>query len=153
MRTQFEGRLREFDEHGGDSQLRRDVERYVAEREALLVTPGAVFCHNDCHYGNVLVEPAGDGWRLSGVVDFENVLAGDALLDIAKTHAYARDHRSEAALAALAEGHGRMPPNWREAVDLYALFHALELWVWFAYLGVREHLPGLALDMRELVGR
>jgi hygromycin-B 7''-O-kinase len=151
MRAQFDKRLRELDEHGGDPELRGRIEHYVARREELLVTPRAAFCHNDCHYGNVLVVPAGDGWRISGLVDFENVLSGDPLLDLAKTHGYAREHRTEATLAALAEGHGDMPPNWREALDLYVLYHALELWVWFAYLDVREPLDGLSRDMAELV--
>lgn len=152
MRSQFDKRLHEFDEHQGEPDLRGRVEQYVAEREELLETPRAAFCHNDCHYGNVLVVPGSDGWRISGLVDFENVLSGDPLLDLAKTHAYARERRTEATLAALADGHGDMPPNWREAVDLYAVYHALELWVWFAYLGVREPLDGLAADMRSLIG-
>jgi len=152
MSFQFDKKLREFDEHGGDDDLRRMIERYVAEREQLLTTPThPAFCHNDCYYGNVLVLPEQEGWRVSGLVDFENVLAGDPLLDLAKTHGYARERRSEATLAALAEGHGALRDNWREALDLYVLYHWIELWDWFAYLGRTEPLAGLTRDISQLV--
>jgi aminoglycoside phosphotransferase (APT) family kinase protein len=152
MRFQFDKKLREFDEHGGDPELRRSIERYVAERDELLTTPShPVFCHNDCYYGNVLVLPEHEGWRVSGLVDFENVLAGDPLLDLAKTHCYARERRSEATLASLADGHGNLPANWREALDLYVLYHWVELWDWFAYLRLNDPLAGLSRDMRRLV--
>lgn len=152
MRLQFEKKLREFDEHGGDPELRRNIERYVADREELLAAPSRpVFCHNDCYYGNVLVLPERDSWRVSGLVDFENVLAGDPLLDLAKTHCYARERRSEATLAALTAGHGDLPTNWREALELYVLYHWVELWDWFAYLGTDDPLAGLSRDMRQLV--
>ncbi len=55
MRTQFDKKLDEFDELGGDADLRRGVERHVAERKELLAgCARPSFCHNDCHYGNVL---------------------------------------------------------------------------------------------------
>jgi hygromycin-B 7''-O-kinase len=84
-------------------------------------------------------------------VDFENVLAGHPLLDLAKTHCYAQERRSEATLTALVDGHGNMPEDWREALDLYVLYHWLELWDWFAHLGMNDPLAGLSRDMRQLV--
>lgn len=152
MRCQFDKKLREFTELGGDPSLRGSIERYVAEREDLLTTHlRPRLCHNDCHYGNVLVVPGLDGWRVSGLVDFENVLAGDPILDLAKTHCYARERRSERTLAALAEGHGYLPANWREALDLYVLYHWLELWDWFASLNTTDPLAELGDDMVQLV--
>jgi len=45
MRFQFDTKLREFDEQSGDADLRRSIERYVAEREDLLTGPShPVFC-------------------------------------------------------------------------------------------------------------
>jgi ribosomal protein S18 acetylase RimI-like enzyme/aminoglycoside phosphotransferase (APT) family kinase protein len=150
MSFQFEKKLREFTDLGGDDDLRQAIAGYVAEREDLLADcPRASYCHNDCHYGNVLALPSGNGLRMSGMLDFENVLAGDPLLDLAKAHCYS-SRRSEPLLAALIEGYGRVRPNWRQALDLYVLYHRLELWDWFALLGQSEALDDLADEMRTL---
>ena len=150
MRFQFDKKLRELADLGGDGELRRRIERHVSAREDLLAgCPRASYCHNDCHYGNVLVLPDADGWRMSGMLDFENVLAGDPLLDLAKAHCYS-PRRNETLLAALVEGYGDLRSDWREALDLYVLYHWLELWDWLASLGQTEALDGLAEEMRLL---
>jgi hygromycin-B 7''-O-kinase len=97
----------------------------------------------------VLVVPEPGGLRVTGLLDFENVLAGDPLLDLAKVHCYS-PRRSEALLAALVEGYGRLRDGWREALDLYVLYHWLELWDWFASLGQTESLDAIAAEMRLL---
>ena len=149
MRFQFDKKLHEFADLGGDDDLRGRIERHVASREDLLADcPRSSCCHNDCHYGNVLVERA-DGWRMSGMLDFENVLSGDPLLDLAKAHCY-WPRRNETLLAALIEGYGDLRPDWRDALDLYVLYHWLELWDWFASLGQTEALDELADEMRLL---
>lgn len=152
MRVQFAKKLREFGELGGEDELRRDIERHVAEREELFAAcPRAVFCHNDCHYGNVLVVPDRDRWRISGLLDFENVLAADPLLDLAKAHCDS-ERRSEATLQALAAGHGELREGWREALDLYVLYHWVELWDWLATVGQgdqRAALADIAQEMRR----
>jgi len=150
MRFQFDKKLREFADLGGDDELRRTIERHVGAREGLLADcPRASYCHNDCHYGNVLVLPGEDGWRMSGMLDFENVLAADQLLDLAKAHCYS-PRRDETLLAALVEGYGDVRADWREALDLYVLYHWLELWDWLASLGQTEALDELADEMRLL---
>jgi aminoglycoside phosphotransferase (APT) family kinase protein len=151
MRFQFDKKLREFADLGGDDDLRLSIERHVAERDELLVgCRRASLCHDDCHYGNVLVLPAADGRWVSGLLDFENVVAGDPLLDLAKAHCYS-PRRSEALLAALVEGYGDLRADWRDALDLYVLYHRLELWDWFAYLGQTDPLAGIADEMRLLL--
>jgi hygromycin-B 7''-O-kinase len=150
MRFQFDKKLREFDSLGGDPDLRRAIERHVADRGDLFAWPHACYCHNDCHEGNVLMEAALSGWAISGLLDFENVVAGDPLLDLAKTHYYAR-RRTERTLAALAEGHGDLRDNWRPALTLYVLYHALELWAWTASLGQSEPLSRISEDIRRLI--
>ena len=151
MRFQFDKKLRGFAEYGGDVALRRAIERHVAEREVLLRgCARAVLCHDDCHYGNVLVARDGRSWRLSGLCDFENVVAGDPLLDLAKTHCYS-PRRSAAMLAALAEDYGELRDGWRETLDLYVLYHWLELWDWLAFASKPEPLPAIADEMRLLV--
>jgi aminoglycoside phosphotransferase (APT) family kinase protein len=150
MRFQFDKKLREFAELGGDDALRRRIERHVDRREELLAgCRRAVYCHNDVNYGNVLVADDGSGRRMSGMLDFENVLAGDPLLDLAKAHCYS-SRRNERLLAALVGGYGDVRDGWREALDLYVLYHWLELWDWFASLGETAPLDGLAREMRLL---
>jgi len=150
MRFQFAKKLREFESFGGDAALAGTIERRVAEREELLAAcEQPSFCHNDCHYGNVLVSRNG-GLRVTRLLDFENVLAGDPLLDLAKAHCYSR-RRSESTLAALVEGYDDVPERWRETLDLYVLYHWLELWDWYASLGQSEPLPELEAELRALV--
>lgn len=150
MRSQFRTRLREFVELGGDARLGSAIAEHVRVREQLLAGPAApVFCHNDCHEGNVVVSLV-DGVKVTGWFDFENALAGDPLLDLAKTVAYSGRNRS-VVTDALADGYGELPPDWREAVDLYGLFHVLELWTWFASLGEREPLDDLARSLVERI--
>ena len=150
MRFQFDKKLREFADLGGNENLRRDIARHVAEHEELLADcPRPSYCHNDCHYGNVLVLPGAGGCQVSGVLDFENVLAGDPLLDLAKAHCDS-PRRSEMLLAALAEGYGNLRPDWRSALDLYVLYHWLELWDFLASLGQSDGLEDIAGEMQEL---
>jgi hygromycin-B 7''-O-kinase len=150
MAAQFNKKLGGFDEFGGDRSTLRAVRRYV-ERHADLFDdcPTAVFCHDDCHEGNVFVSDTTGGWHVTGIIDLENAVAGDPLLDLAKTEAYRR-HRSERRLDALLEGYGPLRPAWRSTLDLYTLYHWLELWDWFAAHDRREPLAGLAQDMLRI---
>lgn len=150
MRFQFGTRLASFVELGGDTELSRAIAEHVRVREELLVGPRApVLCHNDCHEGNVVVSLHG-GVTVAGWFDFENALAGDPLLDLAKTIAYSGRDRS-AMTTALVDGYGTLPSHWREGLDLYGLFHVLELWTWFASLGDRDHLDELARSLAERI--
>lgn len=152
MRSQFGRRLAEFAAHGGDAALGHAIAEHVADREELLVGPGtAVLCHNDCHEGNVVVSIDNDRVTVTGWFDFENAVAADPLLDLAKTVAYSGRDRS-VITEALAEGYGVLPPNWRDALDLYGLFHVLELWTWFASLGERKDLAELDRSLTERLG-
>lgn len=150
MRSQFGKRVASFSDFGGDPELARAIEQHVRQREDLLVgRPAPVFCHNDCHEGNVLVAP-GDDVAVAGLFDLENALAGDPLLDLAKTVAYSsRDHR--VVTKAIADGYGRLPDAWRESLELYALYHVLELWTWFASLDERDQLEELAASLAKRI--
>ncbi|MFL5791076.1 MAG: phosphotransferase family protein [Actinomycetota bacterium] len=150
MRAQFTKKLDHFDRLGGDPDTSRVVRTYVDRRSALLDgcrTP--VFCHDDCHEGNVLVGPGPDGWHVRGIVDLENAVAGDPLLDVAKTEAYKR-RRSDRRLRALIAAYGPMRAAWRDALDLYTVYHWLELWDWFAAHDRREPLASLVQSMRKV---
>ena len=150
MPAQFERKRRQFDALGGERALSSRIAGLVVEREQVVAgCTHPVFCHDDWHEGNVLVVRDPQGWRVSGILDFENVVVGDPVLDLAKTYCYSR-RRSEATLHALAEGYGALRPGWREALDVYVLYHWLELWDWCASLGDVSPLQGIADSMRWL---
>lgn len=150
MRHQFTKKLREFDELGGDSALRDAVARRV-ERDGGLLDgcEAAVLCHNDLHEGNVLVAQGPRGWEVTGVIDVENAIAADPLIDLAKTDYYALG-RGEPERTALLDGYGALPGDGIERLELYRLYHALELWDWFRSIGTTEPLASIAEDIARL---
>jgi hygromycin-B 7''-O-kinase len=97
----------------------------------------------------VLVVHERGGWRISELLDFENVVAGDPLLDLARRTA-TPGVAARPMLAALAAGYGDLRDGWRDAVDLYVLCHLLELWDWFAATGHTAPLASIAEEMRVL---
>ena len=149
MRRQFAKKLREFEDLKGDPALHTGIQQFVETHAELLesnTTP--TLCHNDFHEGNVLVDPA--TWRVTGFIDVENAIAADPLMDLAKTQTYSI-RGNEEKLAGLLDGYGELPPDWRERTTLYRLYHALELWDWFASMGTTAHLEGIARDMAGIV--
>ena len=151
MTRQFGKKLREFGDLGGDRALRDRIEAHVARLTGLFANCAApVLCHNDFHEGNVLVARAGDAWEVTGFVDVENAIAADPLVDMAKTEYYSI--KGDAAkLAGLLDGYGPLPPDGTERLSLYRLYHALELWDWFAMIGNATPLASIAGDLRDLV--
>ncbi|WP_225100590.1 phosphotransferase family protein [Streptomyces sp. CoH27] len=150
MTRQFHKKLREYAEHGGDAALATAIEAKVAGQAELLGgCRHAVLCHNDFHEGNVLVARDGSGWRVSGFIDVENAIAADPLMDLAKTDYYSV-HDDQDKREALFDGYGTLPADWSERVGLYRLYHALELWDWFASIGNRAPLEGIANDIRRM---
>jgi aminoglycoside phosphotransferase (APT) family kinase protein len=143
MRRRIAGKIAQ-----GPPALRESLARHFAQREqAFAGCEQAVLCHNDAHDANLLVE---DG-RITGLVDWENAVAADPILDLAKAHAFS-DGASEATLAALVEGYGPLRPDWRQAFDLYVLDHLLELWVWLAHVGRTEPLELIERGLRDRIG-
>lgn len=152
MRRQFDKKLKEFKDLGGDVRLHDLVARRVERDGALFDNcDSAVLCHNDLHEGNVLVSQRPGGWEVTGVIDVENAIAADPLIDLAKTDYYSLG-RGEAERAALLDGYGQLPADAAERLELYRLYHALELWDWFCSIGTVEPLGGIAEDLARLVG-
>ena len=149
MSSQFENKLAEFAERGGDSVLGGRLRAVVHERADLLdACPTAHLCHYDFHSGNILAERNDGSLRLSGVLDFESAIAGDPLMDIAKALYYFTP-QDEPKKAALLMGYGALDRrDWQETLDLYRLYATLELWCWMAQIGDREPLASLAEDLR-----
>lgn len=146
MTRQFTVKLAEFAERGGDPEIHRLASARFAERAGLFAScAGPVLCHNDLHEWNVLF----DGRQLTGFVDVENAIAADPLMDLAKTIQYEHT-RSPVKVAGLLAGYGPPPTDGLARIELYRLYHALELWDWFAQIGNTGPLDGIAADMREL---
>jgi hygromycin-B 7''-O-kinase len=150
MSFQFDKKLKEFIDRGGASDIARLVGDFASARTYLLEGCAVpVFCHYDFHPGNVLATTTGGGLRLSGILDFENAIASDPLMDIAKTLYYAANE-SGIKRSSLLDGYGPIERrDWAETIVLYRLYYALELWCWFAQIGNVERLAGLAQDLER----
>jgi Ser/Thr protein kinase RdoA (MazF antagonist) len=146
MRRQFAKKLHEFEQLGGDLRLHTRITKYVDHYADLFAdNTQPVLCHNDFHEGNILVDPV--TWTVNGFIDVENAIAADPLIDVAKTIAYSvRDDDEK--LAGLAAGYGPLPAD---RIELYRLYHSLELWDWFSSIGEPTHLDSIARDMARLV--
>lgn len=88
---------------------------------------------------------------LTGVLDVENAVAGDPLLDLAKTDYYAREEPLRR--SALLDGYGPLPDDGEIRLDLYRLYHALELWTWFARIGRTGSLDSILADVARFARR
>jgi aminoglycoside phosphotransferase (APT) family kinase protein len=152
MSFQFDKKLAEFAEYGGDSGLGHRLRAFVGGQTHLLdACTVASLCHYDFHPGNVLVDRKAGSLHLSGILDFENAIAGDPLMDIAKTLDYAIGE-DETKKAGLLAGYGPIErQGWRKAVTLYRLYCVLELWCWMAQIGNREPLAGLTRDLERFL--
>lgn len=150
LTTQFQRKLKEFAERGGEARLAERVARHVAAREQLLKgCSQAVLCHNDLHAGNVLARISDDVPRLTGVLDFEGALAGDPLMDVAKALYYL----DQACARALLDGYGALDrERGSETLDIYRLYFVLELWCWMAQIGRTERLKELAVELEARSG-
>jgi hypothetical protein len=91
------------------------------------------------------------GWEVTGLIDVENAIAADPLIDLAKTDYYSLG-RGEPERTALLEGYGPLPADAAERLDLYRLYHALELWDWFCSIGTTGPLKSIADDIARLAG-
>jgi aminoglycoside phosphotransferase (APT) family kinase protein len=142
---QFQRKLTEFTERGGEASLAYKVAEHLADRAELLsACTHAVLCHNDLHAGNLLATVMDGSVGLTGVLDFEGALAGDPLMDVAKA-LYYLDAESRRALLL---GYGAIDRDrWSQTLDLYHLYFVLELWCWMAQIGNRQPLERLALDL------
>jgi hygromycin-B 7''-O-kinase len=158
-----------FREHGADPALADQIAAYFADHaSAFAQCTRPSYCHGDVHEPNLLAEPAGDGtWRLTGLLDAENMHAADPLMDFVRLDAFSLqgDRTKIAGLLAgygvsdgvgvgveAPEGEGEWPEAWRSRLPLYRVLLALELYNWFSITGATEHLSALELELRGFVG-
>ena len=152
----FERSFRWFRRQGGDEGLAKRMEQGAEARFGLLAhSAGPVLCHDDFQPGNVLGARGDDGaLHLTGLIDFGNALAGDALSDLAKA-LFCSAHEDTRSYAPLLEGYGPIDhSDPAEALWLYTLFHRLIMWNWLVRLGDdpgSESLAGLLRDLDQMV--
>lgn len=155
MAGSFADGLSEYRRLGGHQELADAVAEIVDARAAAFAECTApVLCHGDAHEDNVLVVPGPDGgWTISGLIDPANLHAGDPLVDLVRTDAFAIKD-DEAKLSGLLAGYGRggdrWPPEWAPRMYLYRILLALELRNWFTGRQP-EYVPGLDEELRALV--
>ncbi|MBV9983903.1 aminoglycoside phosphotransferase family protein [Bradyrhizobium sp.] len=142
---QFQRKLAEFGERGGDLRLAERIKAHVAERSGLFdACRQPVLCHNDLHAGNLLATISDGELQLTGVLDFEGALSGDPLMDVAKALYYLDEESRRAVL----DGYGAMGrDHWSETLALYHLYFVLELWCWMAQIGKTRRLAKLAQEL------
>jgi len=148
MLSQFERKVGGFAQLGGRPALAERLKAYVERSVPLLeicTTPS--LCHYDFHTGNVLAVRRNGALQLTGIVDLENAIAGDPLMDLAKTLAYSvRDDATKR--AGLFAGYGPIDrPDWQATLRLYQFYGAIELWAWWTQVGDRERAESLVPDL------
>jgi len=148
--SQFERKLSGFSRLAGRPELARKLEAYVEHSIPLLDgCTGASLCHFDFHTGNVLAARRGGALQLTGVVDLENAVAGDPLMDLAKTIAYSV-RNDETKRAGLLAGYGPIDRrNWPETLTLYQFYGAIELWAWWTQIGDHQRAASMVADLER----
>ncbi|HEV7275136.1 MAG TPA: aminoglycoside phosphotransferase family protein [Devosiaceae bacterium] len=145
-----------FQHFGGDAALAERLRAVVAGRfdEIAMHTAGPVFAHNDLHPGNVLVTQTADGSLvLSGVIDFGNAHAADAVFDLAKA-LFCSMHQAPNCRAPMLEGYGAIDhPDPEGALWYYTLLHRMIMWAWLRQveaIPAAETPSGLIDDLQEM---
>ncbi len=158
LRTMFAESFDKFRHYGGDGALADRLAGIVAARfDAAVHSKGPVFAHDDVHPGNVLAQRGADGrLRLSGLIDFGNARAADAVYDLAKC-LFISEHMAPGCGAAMREGYGPIDhPDPDGALWFYTLLHRMMMWWWLRSTGAKADegsLPGLIGDLEAMAAQ
>lgn len=154
MRRSFTYAFQRFREYGADETLARQLESIIADRlDTATWSRGPVFAHHDLHPSNVLVERGADGrLRLSGLIDFGNARAADAVSDLASS-IFFTEHEMPGSGPYVLDGYGPIDhPDPEGALWFYTLHHRVVMWWWLRHVGViadgEEH--ALIADLRAM---
>jgi aminoglycoside phosphotransferase (APT) family kinase protein len=162
MARLLERELRRFRHNSADPALAGQLAAYLTRHSpAFAECARPAYCHGDVHEANLLAEVAGDGTcSLTGLLDPENMHAGDPLMDFVRLDAFSM-HGDATKMAGLFSGYGvsvpgqqpgQWPPAWRSRLPLYRIALALELYNWFTISGQAAALPAIHRELRELLG-
>ena len=150
MLSQFERKLSGFAQFGGRPALATQLDAYLKRSADLLDgCKQPVLCHYDYHSGNLLADRRDGVLQLTGIIDLENAIAGDPLMDLAKTIAYSvRDDATKR--AGLFDGYGPIDrPDWQETLRLYQFYGAIELWAWWIQIGDAARAEGIVAELES----
>jgi aminoglycoside phosphotransferase (APT) family kinase protein len=75
---------RRVDRLVADAAAREDVHALLDGEAGLFTDDSPTLCHDDLHSANVLLAPAGDGWRIAGLLDWDKAWSGPAESDVAR---------------------------------------------------------------------
>jgi aminoglycoside phosphotransferase (APT) family kinase protein len=126
-----------FRQHGADAMLADWLEQLVADRFDAIVphSASAVFAHDDIQPNNVLFVEQGALLHLSGLIDFGNAHAQDAVMDLAKT-LFCCEHEAPGSSAAILAGYGPIDhPDPEAALGFYTLLHRVTMWTCLRHAG------------------
>lgn len=151
----FRNSLDRFRRYGGDDSIAERVSEIVAANaEVIAFSRGAVFAHDDLQPNNVLAMRDLDGQlRLTGLIDFGNAHASDAVCDLAKC-LFCSEHDAPGSAASILEGYGPIDhPNIDAALWIYLLLHRLTMWSWLRQIGVIKpgERHGLIIELETMV--
>ena len=139
LRKIIAGAFEQFLHFGGDAALARRLCAIVDERfdDIVVHSSGPVFAHDDLHPGNVLVCEADDGTlSVSGLIDFGNARAADAVFDLAKC-LFCSKHEAPGCEEHILKGYGDIDhPDPEGALSYYTLLHRVIMWWWLRHIGV-----------------
>jgi len=138
LRAVIDRTFERFGHFGGDPVLTESLRAIVEMRFDDVVThsAGPVFAHDDLQPGNVLVTPAADGTlHVSGLIDFGNAHATDAVYDLAKC-LFCSLHHAPDCRTPFMEGYGTVDhPDPAGAIAYYTLLHRMMMWWWLRHIG------------------
>lgn len=127
-----------FLEYGGDAVLAGKL-RAIVERDFDAVVPESgppVFAHSDLQPHNILVVERDGELNLSGLIDYGNVRADSAPMDLAKA-IFCSEHDAPGSRAAILDGYGPVDyPRPEQALAFYTILHRLTMWYWLRHIGI-----------------
>ncbi len=139
MRRLIDDAFEQFSAFGAEPRL-VDRLRIVVEAHFNAVTSasrGPVFAHDDLHPNNLLAVEDGQGHlTLSGLIDFGNARAADAVFDLAKC-LFCFEHDAPGSTVHVLSGYGPIGhPDPDLAVWHYTIIHRMVMWWWLRRVGV-----------------
>lgn len=138
MRRSFAYTFAQFRKYGADEALAIKLEAIVADRfDQMTWSAGPVFAHDDLNPNNVLAQRDANGrLRLTGLIDFGNACAADAVSDLAK-NIFHTAHEMPGSTPYILEGYGPIDhPDPEGALWFYTLHHRVLMWWWLRHVGV-----------------
>ena len=145
--SQFEDRISALPKRAIDPSRVNDLRQLLMHHRAAFEISGASLIHGDYQLKNVLV--AGD--TVTGILDFENAVAGDPAWDFWAL--FARSAEPERDLVALRRGYGATSsdtPSFFQRLFLYGILGSLELLWWHYRLHDAVGIAGIAAQLQRL---